>query len=383
MLQRGDFLVTAAAGLLTLAAVASSRIGVTNVLVLAVLITAGIAIVRGRLSLVRAARPLWLPLLAFSAATVLSSALSLDPLTSAGTLHRLLVFALVPLAAVLVNGAWWPRLLTGLAAATSVLAVWGIQQYLQGANHLGHRIRGPLSHYMTYSGWLLLAVLVLLAALVLGPRRRWWWLAPAAALGAVAIVLSLTRNAWVGLAAGVLLLAVVWRRRVLWLYPAAALALWLFFPGAVMERAVSTFDLGQHANYDRMCMVVSGGQMIRDHPWTGVGPDMVPRVYPLYRRDDAPRWRVPHLHNNPVQIAAERGIPALIAYGWLLGAFFVAAWRRLATGEGEGRTAAAAALVAVAGISVAGLFEYNFWDAEIQYLTLILMGVGMGEGEAV
>jgi len=105
---------------------------------------------------------------------------------------------------------------------------------------------------------------------------------------------------------------------------------------------------------------------------------MVRAVYPLYRRDDAPRWQVPHLHSNPVHLAAERGVPALATYLWLLGAFFAAAWRRLSTRTGVARRAAAAALVAVAGISVAGLFEYNFWDAEIQYFTVAIMGAGLG-----
>jgi hypothetical protein len=42
----------------------------------------------------------------------------------------------------------------------------------------------------------------------------------------------------------------------------------------------------------------------------------------------------------------------------------------------------AAALSAVAAISTAGLFEYNFWDAEIQYLTFVLMGGAYAQMEA-
>lgn len=371
-----------AAGLLVAAVCFSSRMTMVNILVTLVFITVGTAIYRGRFSFGGAAGPLWPPLAAFIVLTLVSTVFSLDPLVSVRTLHRLLVFLLVPLAAALIDERWWPRLVAGLAVATTILATWGILQYLAGANHLEARIRGPLSHYMTYSGWLLLAVLILVAELLLAPRGRWWWLAPASTLGVVAILLSLTRNAWVGLAVGGLVLAVVWRRRILWLYPVAALALWLVFPSTVLERAVSTFDLRQHANYDRLCMTVSGVQMARDRPWTGVGPGMVDAVYPLYRRDDAPRWQVPHLHSNPIQIAAERGVPALAAYLWLLGAFFSAAWRRSSRNTGFPRRSAAAALVAVAGISVAGLFEYNFWDAEIQYFTLAVMGVGVGREEA-
>ena len=331
------------------------------------------------------ARPLLAPLLLFAAASLVSAVFSLDPVQSFDKLPRLAVLLLVPLAAALMDREWWPRLVAALAIVTTILAVWGIVQYLQGANDLSHRIQGPLSHYMLYAGWLLLGVCVVLAELLLNHSRRLWLLLPPALLGPVALLLSFTRNAWVGLAAGLLLLAAVWHRRLLLLYPVVALALWFVFPRPVLERVISIFDLRQAANYDRVCMTISGVQMVRDFPLTGVGLDMVDRLYPLYRRDDAPRWRVPHLHNNPVQIAAERGLPALAAYLWLIGAFFTVTWRALPHLSGERRAGVAASLTAVLAITVAGLFEYNFWFAVIQYPTLVLMGAGVGrveDGEA-
>jgi O-antigen ligase len=182
----------------------------------------------------------------------------------------------------------------------------------------------------------------------------------------------------VGLTAGLLLPAAVWPRRLLLLYPVAALAIWLVFPRPVLDRVISIFDLRQAANYDRVCMTISGLQMVRDHPITGVGLAMVERTYPLYRRDDAPRWSVPHLHNNVVQIAAERGLPALAAYLWFIGAFFTVTWRALPRLAGERRAAVGATLTTVLAITVAGMFEYNFWFAVIQYPTLVLMGAGAG-----
>lgn len=367
-----------AAAALTATAAFSSRLALANFLFVAAAVAAIVAWRRGALQGRPWAAQLVWPLLSFTLVSLFSAVFSQDPLVSLGQLPRLSVLALVPLAAALMDEVWWRRLLVGLAGMTTVLSVWGIVQYVQGPRDLEHRIAGPMSHYMTYSGWLTLAVLVLITQVVLS-RTRWrWLLAAATGLGIVAILLSYTRNAWVGLAAGFLLLAVVWRRRVLILYPVLAVAVWLAFPRAVLERAVSIVDLRQPANYDRLCMVVSGTQMVRDYPWFGVGLDMVSRIYPLYRRDDAPRWRVPHLHNNLLQIAAERGIPALVSYLWLLAAFGVISWRGLKQLHGPPRAMVAAALVGVAGITVAGLFEYNFWDAEIQYLELVLMGVGVG-----
>ncbi len=363
------------------AGVFSCRLGTANPLLVISGIAAWRAWRRGELAGVPRARVLAPPLIAFTLITIAGVAFSFDPLVSVGLLPRLLLFLAVPLAAALVDMRWWRHLIAGLAGMCTILGAWGIVQYVQGSSDPGLRIAGPMSSYMTYAGWLMVVLLLLWAELVLHPRGRWWYLLPSALVGSTALVLSYTRSAWVGLALGLLMLAAVWQRRLLLVYPLLAVMIWLAVPRAVLDRALSIFDLQQHANYDRVCMMLSGIEMIRDHPWTGVGLDMVRRVYPLYRRDDAPRWRTPHLHNNVLQIAAERGLFALAAYVWLLGAFLAATWRGLPRLTGGARAAVAGTLIAVVGTTAAGFFEYNFWDAEIQYLVLILMGFGVGRVE--
>ena len=360
-----------AAGAIVAAAATSSRLGIANPLL--VVAAAGswrawrLGALRGR----PFAAPLLPPLVLFAVASLVSVVFSLDPLESADKLPRLLVLLLVPLAAALIDEVWWPRFVASFAVVTTVLAVWGIVQYVAGARDLEHRIQGPMSHYMLFAGWMLLGTCVVLAELLLNPRRKLWLLVPPAVLGSVALLLSYTRNAWVGLTAGLLLLAAVWHRRLLLLYPVIFLAIWLVFPRPVLDRVVSIFDLRQSANYDRVCMTISGLQMVRDHPVTGVGLSMVARVYPLYRRDDAPRWHVPHLHNNVVQIAAERGLPALAI--WL--AFIALVAFDLLKGLGTPRTRALSAggLAAVVAMLTAGLFEYNFGDSEFHMLFLVLI----------
>ncbi len=369
---------TVAAAALVGVAVTSSRLALANALFFVALGAGLVAWRRGALRGLPRARALAAPLFAFALASLLSALTSSDLVASLDGLPRLVFFLLVPLAATLVDEVWWERLVIGLAAATTILAVWGVVQFANGGDDLNNRIHGPLAHYMLYAGWLLLGVLVLCGELVLRPRGRWWWLLPPAALGVVALLLSFTRNAWVGLAVGLLLLAAVWRRRLLLVYPVLAAVILVAAPRPVLDRMISTFDLRQESNYDRLCMWVSGLEMVRDHPLTGIGLEMVPKLYPLYRLDGAPRWEVPHLHNNLLQLAAERGLLGLASYLWLIGAFFVVAWRGLPGLSPVRRAAAGSTLIAVAGITVAGLFEYNFWAAVVQYLTLVLMGVGVG-----
>ena len=79
----------------------------------------------------------------------------------------------------------------------------------------------------------------------------------------------------------------------------------------------------------------------------------------------------PHLHNNPLQIAAERGLPALVVWVW----FIVAVCRDLQQrfASGRQRFLAAAALAATIALLTAGLFEYNFGDSEVLMLFLIVV----------
>ena len=109
--------------------------------------------------------------------------------------------------------------------------------------------------------------------------------------------------------------------------PIVAAVLVALAPAAVTARVYSMFDLNDPTNRDRVAMLEAGRAIVRDHPLTGVGPDMVRVVYPRYRVPWAVEPTNPHLHNVPVQIAAERGLPALAAWGWFIGRVVRGLWR--------------------------------------------------------
>ncbi len=102
------------------------------------------------------------------------------------------------------------------------------------------------------------------------------------------------------------------------------------------------------------------------------------RRYPIYREPTAPRFTVPHLHNNILQLGAERGLVSLVAFGWLMFAGVWAAWRQFrAEGGAWGGRADLylGVLAALAGFNFAGLFENNWGDTEVQRLVLFLLAV--------
>jgi len=317
---------------------------------------------------------------------VLSVVFSVDPRASFRAIPGLSLFLLVPITIDLVDGAGRARtLLLASAAGGVALAAIGLFEVARSGADLQNRIRGTLSHYMTLSGLTLIAGCILLAFLFEG-RGRWRWLGAAAAVPFAAMVFTLTRGAYVGAVAAVTAYLALRRPRGLLVFVPALAALFFLLPADVRQRAASIVDPTETTNRDRIAMARAGARMIADRPVFGLGPEMVKPYYTLYRDPDAPRWRVPHLHDNVLQIAAASGLFAAGAYLALLALFFARAGRLLRVGRRNvdltpsgdqtlRAIVAAAAFLGIAAVTVAGLFEYNFGDKEVLMATLPLLAL--------
>ena len=98
---------------------------------------------------------------------------------------------------------------------------------------------------------------------------------------------------------------------------------------------------------------------------------MVERLYTQFRDPDAVAKVNPHLHNVPMQIAAERGLPALAIWIWFLVVAATDLWRKLSSSRHQ--FLAAGGLAAIAGMLGAGFFEHNFGDSEFLMLFLVML----------
>ncbi len=335
---------------------------------------------------------LLLPLLVYVAASLLSVAGSFNPGISARSLGDLLSLAVLPLALLLVEGEREVRwIVSALTVMTVVFAGYGIVQYLfTDLGPIDRRIPGPFSHYMTFSGVLLLGGCLILGRLVAGGgwRSAPHWLGLAMVM--ITLVLTLTRNAWVA-ALVVVSAAVLYRARSRMPVFGSALVLAGLLlanlaPG-YWQRFRSIADLEDPSNYDRLCMVWAGAHMVAERPLFGLGPDMVEQRYPIYRHPTAPVLNVQHLHNTYLDLAAERGLLGLGAYLWLMIAGSWAAWRGY---RAEGGIAGAradlylAVLFGLLAFHLAGVFEANWRDSEVQrwLLFLVALPVCLGGAEA-
>ncbi|HEY1435386.1 MAG TPA: O-antigen ligase family protein [Thermoanaerobaculia bacterium] len=315
--------------------------------------------------------------------TVLSAVFSRDPAASARHLGGLGLFLLVPGTMDLVDRAARGRtLVLALSASAVALSFYGIWQFLHGGNDLQSRIRATLSHYMTFSGIALLSACLLLG-FALEARGRWRVLGFVSVVPLTAVLLTFTRNAYVGIVAALLLYAAVRRPSSLAWIAAGLIVVYLAAPEGIRERIRSTADLSDSTNRDRIAMVRAGGRMVGENPVFGLGNDMVQPYYPLYRDADAPRWDVPHLHNNVVQLAAANGLFAAAAYLAIVGLFLARTIALVRRGDGPLRTALwAGALLAGSAITVAGLFEYNFGDTEVEMATLLVFALPFSRASA-
>jgi len=186
----------------------------------------------------------------------------------------------------------------------------------------------------------------------------------------IALVFTFTRSAWVGACVGIGLLFLLRDFRLLGLLPVALGLFLAFAPATLTARLYSTFSLTDPSNMDRVAMMKSGFRIIKDDPLTGVGPDMIIQVYPGYRDKSAVNQLNPHLHNVPLQIAAERGLPALAVWIW----FIVTLVRDfLKRRRADYPSLSNTGIAVIGAMLAAGLFEYNFGDSEFLMLFLVLV----------
>jgi O-antigen ligase len=373
------------------------------------------------------------PLLALAAWSLLSASFAADPAGAHEEAKKLLLFALFYIAVdVLTPEPARERLLASLLLGGLALsALMVVQHHFLGFDRLDNRPPGFLGNCISAAGVTLCVLLLAAARLVAGPRPRprasdaWLgalvllgvgavallaaaghplvatrlFVAGLAALAAVtvlaesqrvraaeallpalvlpvagwALVVSQTRGAWIGGLVGLATVAIVRAPRLLLLGAAAVAALLVLRPAPLRDR----LTMADASSVDRYYMWQAGLDMVLERPVFGLGPGMVEVAYPSYRWPEAPQPRAPHLHNNLLQVAAERGLPGLAFFVWWAAALFVATLRALRETAHDPVSGwlPLATLAVLVAIFVAGLFEYNLGDSEVLMVVLLLTAV--------
>jgi hypothetical protein len=250
-----------------------------------------------------------------------------------------------------------------------------------------HRFRasGWTRHYETFSETLqILAQLALglaLAHLQRGrakPSPRYLYLAlAAAALLVLGIALAAMRTTLVAFCIGAAILALrATRGRTRFVAVAAiALILALGVLAVWRVRQAGSLTFADHSASLRLEVARVGLSRIPLHPVFGHGMDAVKRHWTQW---GFPGTDMIHLHSTPLQIAFERGLPALLLWLWLA----ASCWLLAARSEKRFREAEDAnrhglllgATGSITGFFASSLVNYNFGDAEVALVFWWLMG---------
>ncbi|MGB6942395.1 MAG: O-antigen ligase family protein [Bryobacteraceae bacterium] len=343
--------------------------------------------------------PVWLPLSLFLLGTLISLFVSghiREGLPQIRKFYVYLMLFLITTAVRSVREIRWTAIGGALAAALSSL--WAVKQFYEKyraaevahqnfyTSYVDARITGFMGHWMTLSGELMMVLLVIGALVFFASDRAGIaWLVAAAMPISAALGLTWTRSMWLGTLCGAVYLIWFWRKWALAAVPVLIAVLLILNPLDIRERAISALTPHQgqtDSNAHRAELRRIGWEMIKAHPWLGVGPEQVSRTYQNYIRPDMPKPQASqyygHLENDYVQYAAERGVPTMLALVWMIGWAlfdFARALRRLPADAGE-RWVLHAAIAVTIGVLVSGFYSWNLNNSEVLALFLAVMGCG-------
>lgn len=341
---------------------------------------------------------IWPALAVFFLLTLLSMFLSPDPWGGRPQIKKFFVFFFIPL----LYGVFRDHfdklyyLVAGWAAAATASGLLGLFQFVQKYQHfkqagvdfyqgyLERRITGFEGHWMTFGALQLSALSVLLAHWCFAKRKLPTWAYSGMTVLVLAILLGWTRSIWLATIPSVLYLIWCWRPKMVLLLPVVLAIAYLLAPAAGKARVESLFHPhgDTDSNRHRLVTFLTGIEMIKAHPWFGLGPEQIRQQFDSYMPADLkpkPEGFYGHLHNIYVQYAAERGIPALLVFIWLVGTIL---WdmfrtlRRLPPGLSDERFMLQAVVAVTIGILVGGLFEFNLGDSEVlmMYVSVVALG---------
>jgi O-antigen ligase len=344
--------------------------------------------------------PLKLPLLLFCLTTLNSVLWAEHPAGGWVAVRKLVLFLILLLSVNLVASArHFGALFRGLFLVSALAGLVGIAQFVIQYHSVCHlhqervyyymtltRIHGFMGHWMNFGGQQMLVFTALLAFLLLSASLAKGFLAGQKGKGkglyglvisvvATSLVLTFTRGVWLGCFVAILYIVARWKLRTLWVIPVLLVVAYLAAPSMIRRRVSLAFHPSDEpALAIRLEMWGAGLRMVREHPWVGVGPENIPRVYTQYLPPGTtPIWGYHgHLHDNLLQLAAERGLPCLVAWLWFMLAL---GWHilRIRGRLSGGRWVADAAFAAWLAFLAEGFFEYNFGTSPVLMVFLFLM----------
>ena len=310
-----------------------------------------------------------------------------------------------------------------------IIAIYGIIQYFTGADWLrpeGQKMttpflsasdadktvfhgKGNFTHHLTYGGFLLVCFPILTSLIFC---KAW---SPSARLLATIVSVfvllgigaSLGRSVWLGAATTIAVLLFRLSPKLMVTLSILVIAGGTYFfsqfsdPSfkirkptnrieALQQRFISGFII--KSNQDRVFMWETGISAIKDHFWLGIGYGNDSKIMPIYREIIADRTghrfhnkASAGVHNIYLQTWINYGLFGFLGYLSILVIFL---WQCIGTLSrtipySYENSILWAGIAGVSGFMVAGFFENNFRDGEVQVMLLILIGLNLRQVQKI
>ena len=248
------------------------------------------------------------------------------------------------------------------------------------------RASGFFGHYVTYAETLQLILALALGLFVCLPGKRSWAgvvLLLVLAAFSFALILTVTRATWVAavLSAAIILVCGSSRKTVLL---GAAVVLPLIVAGLFVlrqQRSINFVDRKDQSTSWRETVWREGFNLLVSNPrhlLLGVGMDSIKAHKNEWGLFDNGRLPPGHMHSNLLQLALERGLPALLCWLWLLGVYARMLWRLEGSqliNDWLERCVILGALGGLCGFFLSGLVHYNWGDSEVVMIWYFIMGL--------
>lgn len=149
--------------------------------------------------------------------------------------------------------------------------------------------------------------------------RSKWFLALGILIMSLALIFSFSRGAWLG-AIGALLAYGFWQRRArLWIaILLLAIGILLVSLPVLRSRLDTIFNISHPLNRERIYIWKATLNMVKDHPWLGVGMGNYPFAYKDYMIKGAEIEAPAFAHNIFLQIWAEGGLGAFLIFAGIV-----------------------------------------------------------------
>ncbi len=248
------------------------------------------------------------------------------------------------------------------------------------------RAQGTLGHYVVFAE-MLMQIGSLAWALLLGCQRGQGFQKIVFALAFAGITAALfmteTRAAVAGLVIGCLITVPLLEKGARrW---AAAAGMLLILAGAVFwiqhNRGVQWVNRNDIGTHFRVLMWEDGVRLVRQHPWFGVGMETVRLHWREWNIRGFIQYHVQsHFHSTYLQIAVERGVPALLAWLWFCFAYIVLLFRLVVRLREQSRFACAVVagiLAAFIAFSFTSFFHYNLGEEPLAMVLFFYYGIAV------